>query len=111
MVLREKGMMACLISTISFISALSIMPLDQASAMDRPITLRKEQGYKTHMAIKDEGYFIVSDTLDENPNPLSFTKLGTFDADENGFFRNTDGQFLKIVPVDRNESSLPPCLT
>ncbi|WP_175282115.1 flagellar basal body FlgE domain-containing protein [Candidatus Odyssella thessalonicensis] len=55
---------------------------------------------ETHVAIKGYGYFLVSDTADEDEKELSLSPIGTWEENKQGYFRNHIGQYLNVVYLD-----------
>lgn len=56
---------------------------------------------QTNFAIEGDGYVVVSNQKGNNSSQtLSFTRIGTFDLDNEGFFRNHAGQFLMVQKTD-----------
>ncbi len=51
----------------------------------------------THMALTGQGMFIVNNSPnDATPGKFGFTRVGTFEVDKDGNFRNHAGQYLKV---------------
>lgn len=55
----------------------------------------------THMSLEGQGFFVVNNKAeDDAPGETSFTRVGTFEEDKDGNFRNHVGDFLKVFYVD-----------
>jgi flagellar hook protein FlgE len=55
----------------------------------------------THMALDGQGFFIVNNKAeDTTPGQTAFSRVGTFSEDDNGYFCNHVGEFLKVFYVN-----------
>src|SRR5690606_7987397 len=60
----------------------------------------------TDLSIDGAGFFVVRPTPSANSDVVSFTRAGSFTADEAGFLKNTAGQYLLGFPLD--DAGTPP---
>lgn len=54
----------------------------------------------TDLSIDGAGFFVVRSAPDPNATDAAFTRAGSFTPDEDGFLRNTAGQYLLGFPLD-----------
>lgn len=51
-------------------------------------------GISTNVAIKGDGFFVVSDNLNNKPAAYTYSRNGNFQTDANGFLVNDEGYYL-----------------
>ncbi|RMF10907.1 MAG: flagellar hook protein FlgE [Alphaproteobacteria bacterium] len=61
----------------------------------------------TDLSIDGPGFFVVRSAPTANATDVSFTRAGSFVPDEDGFLRNTAGQYLLGFPLD-SAGNTPP---
>lgn len=54
----------------------------------------------TFMAIGGQGFFVVNNSSTPDTGKMGFSRVGTFEPDKNGNFKNTAGQYLMVWPTD-----------
>ena len=63
---------------------------------------------QTDIALSGSGYFVVNEANKPTlSNEFLFTRAGSFFQDNEGFLRNTSGQYLQAWPTDANGNVVP----
>ena len=59
-------------------------------------------GVNTNVAIKGNGFFVVSDNLNNKPSAYNYSRNGNFTTDKNGYLVNNEGYYLLGQRTDEN---------
>jgi flagellar hook protein FlgE len=54
----------------------------------------------TNVAINGNGFFVVSDQVDNQPSAYTYSRNGSFSTDEAGYLINSEGYYLLGQPTD-----------
>lgn len=62
--------------------------------------LLSSTSYSTDLGISGNGFFVTTQTAQPSKDDLwSYTRVGTFTVDENGYLRNDNGYYLQAWPL------------
>lgn len=84
-------------------STSNFTPGGVASTVQQYITAEgdtKPAQINTFMAIGGQGCFVVNNSTTPAIGKMGFSRVGTFEPDKNGNFKNTAGQYLMVWPTD-----------